>query len=107
MRLHLPARLTLLTGVVRCILEDLSVSGAALILPEQPPSIGASGILQCEMIEAFGTIRWVRYGRCGLMFDEHLPLSSVVALRHVADSHDDAERERMREGVRAWVEGKV
>lgn len=105
-RLHLPARLVLLTGVQHCILEDLSVTGAAIITQEGLPAIDVSAILQCEHIEAFGVVRWARHGRCGLMFDEKLPLAQVVTLRHFADSFEVTERERNLERARAWVQGR-
>ncbi|HQS70723.1 MAG: hypothetical protein B7Y36_12020 [Novosphingobium sp. 28-62-57] len=105
-RLHLPARLVLLSGTQQCILEDLSVTGAAII-PQGPlPAPGASAILMCEHIEGFGMIRWARHGRCGLMFDEKMPLPNVIALRHVADSYEVTERERNLERARAWVQGR-
>ena len=104
-RLHIPGRLILLTGVQQCILEDLSVSGAAVITQQIPPPVGTSGILQCEGLEVFGSVQWSRYGRCGVMFEERLPLAAVVALRHVADAYEDNERERFRESARAWVQG--
>lgn len=106
-RLHIPARLILLTGVQQCMLEDLSVSGAAVIPQDSLPAVGASGILQCSGVEVFGTVQWSRYGRCGIMFDERLPLASVVSLRHVADAFADTERERFRESARAWVQGSA
>nr|WP_144906801.1 PilZ domain-containing protein [Novosphingobium taihuense] len=105
-RLHLPARLILLTGTQHCILEDLSATGAAIIPEEGLPQVGASAILQCEHIEAFGVVRWARYGRCGLMFEEKLPLSQVVSLRHFSDNFAATERERHIERARAWVQGK-
>ena len=105
-RLHLPARLILLTGTQHCILEDLSVTGAAIIPQDSLPAVGASAILQCEHIEAFGQIRWARYGRCGLMFEEKLPLAQVVSLRHYADNYEVNERERHKQRAQAWVQGK-
>lgn len=105
-RLHLPARLILLTGTQHCMLEDLSVTGAAIIPEEDLPLVGGSAILQCEHIEAFGQVRWARYGRCGLMFEEKLPLAQVVSLRHFADNFAATERERNKERARAWVQGK-
>lgn len=105
-RLHLPARLILLTGTQHCILEDLSVTGAAIIPQEALPAIGASAILQCEHVEAFGQVRWARYGRCGLMFEEKLPLAQVVSLRHLADHYEAAQRERHKQSARDWVQGK-
>ena len=104
-RLHLPARLVLLTGTMACILEDLSVTGAAVIVQDALPAPGASAILQCQHIEAFGQVRWARHGRCGLMFDDKLPLAQVVALRHVADTFEVSERQRNLERARAWVQG--
>jgi hypothetical protein len=106
-RLHLPARIILLTGTERCILEDLSVTGAAVI-PEGPlPQPGACAILQCEGVEAFGQVRWSRFGRCGVMFEDKLPLEQVVWLRHHADDFEVTERARQMESARAWVQGKT
>lgn len=106
-RLHIPARLILLTATQHCILEDLSVTGAAIIPQESLPPVGTSAILQCEGIEAFGNIQWSRYGRCGIMFDEQLPLACVIALRRVADAYEDNERDRFRQSARAWVQGSA
>ncbi|CAH0495860.1 PilZ domain-containing protein [Novosphingobium sp. CECT 9465] len=106
-RLHVPARLILLTGVQHCMLEDLSVTGAALIPKDALPVEGTAGILQCENIEAFGTVQWSRYGRCGLLFDERLPLASVISLRHFADAYENNERENFRARARAWVQGST
>ncbi len=107
MRLHIPARLILLTGLEHCMLEDLSVTGAALIPQNGLPPIGASGILQCENLEVFGVIRWARYGRCGMMFEERLPLANVIAMRHIADAYEQNERERFRQSAKAWVQGGI
>ncbi|MCX7285083.1 MAG: PilZ domain-containing protein [Novosphingobium sp.] len=105
-RLHLPARLVMLAGTQQCILEDLSVTGAAIIPQGALPQPGASAIMICEHLEAFGLIRWARHGRCGFMFDEKIPLAQVVTLRHVADSFETTERERNLERARAWVQGR-
>ncbi|MDT0508836.1 PilZ domain-containing protein [Novosphingobium sp. MMS21-SN21R] len=106
-RLHIPARLILLTGVVNCMLEDLSVTGAALIPQGELPPVDASGILQCEGLEVFGVIRWARYGRCGMLFDERLPLANVISMRHIADAYEHNERERFRQSAKAWVQGGI
>ncbi|MFM6830543.1 MAG: PilZ domain-containing protein [Novosphingobium sp.] len=106
-RLHVPARLILLTGVEACMLEDLSVTGAALIPQDALPAVGASGILQCENLEVFGVIRWARYGRCGMLFEERLPLANVISMRHIADAYEQNERERFRQSAKAWVQGGI
>lgn len=106
-RLHIPARLVLLTGTQQCFLEDLSITGAAIIPQDGLPAPGVSAILQCEHIEAFGEVRWARHGRCGLMFDEKLPIAQVITLRHIADSFETTERERNVERARAWVQGRA
>lgn len=104
-RLHLPARLVMTTGTQQCILEDLSTTGAAIIVQGEMPAPGASAILLCQHVEGFGMIRWTRHGRCGLMFDEKMALPDVVSLRHIADSFEATERERNLERARAWVQG--
>ncbi|MCY1672404.1 PilZ domain-containing protein [Novosphingobium sp. SL115] len=106
-RLHLPARVELLTGTQKCFLEDLSVSGAAIIPRDRLPRIGDSVVVICNPIDAFGVVVWARHGRFGVSFDEPLPMTQVIALRHVADDFADSERERFREEARAWVQGRA
>jgi hypothetical protein len=106
-RLHLPARVELLSGTQKCFLEDLSVSGAAIIPRDGLPKVGDSVVVICNPIDAFGMVVWARHGRFGVMFDEPLPLAQVVALRHVADNHADSERQRFRDEARAWVQGRA
>lgn len=105
-RLNIPGRLIMLSGTEECILEDLSVTGAAIVPQYGLPPAGTSAILKCEHVEAFGVVRWARHGRCGLMFDEKLPLAQVVSLRHFADHFETTERERNMERARIWVQGR-
>lgn len=105
-RLHLPARVDLLTGTQKCFLEDLSVTGAAIIPQNKLPRTGDSVVLICNPVDAFGVVVWVRHGRFGVMFDEPLPLDQVVALRHFADDFADAEKQRLIEQARDWVQGR-
>lgn len=104
-KLNIPARLILLTGVQQCLLTDLSVSGAGFY-PENPqPPAGTSGLLQCGEITVLGEVIWVQGGRSGILFEEPLPVSQVVALRHFADRYPAMELAKFRENARQWVQG--
>lgn len=106
-KLNIPARLILLSGEQRCLLADLSVSGAGFYPEHVAPAIGTSGLLQCSDITVLGKVVWVQGGRGGILFEDPLPVSEVVALRHFADSYPAMELARFRESVRVWVQGSA
>ncbi len=108
LRLSIPARLVTLYDTRRCILVDLSRTGAQVGL--QSPLRQDEGIfLQVAGIDQFGSIvrRIVRQngGINGVEFETPLTDEQVIALRRYSESLVAEERQALRDEVRAWVSG--
>ncbi|MCW1381200.1 PilZ domain-containing protein [Novosphingobium sp. KCTC 2891] len=104
-RLGIPCTLVLLSGNLVGQLEDVSCTGARIML-SPPAAIGSEGVMVVNGIEAFGEVVWVRAGRVGFRFDERLPLDIVVRLRHFADSFNEHERRRRERLAQEFVTGR-
>ena len=106
LRLGIPAQMLLLKGLERCLLDDLSQSGARVTLAGLLPSVGAGVVLTAQGLDVFGTVIWARDGRVGIAFEEPLPLHNVVNLRHFADSYAEHEAEQARRNACMFVQGR-
>lgn len=106
LRLNVPATLILVKGTIRCLLDDLSRTGAAITPQGSLPCPGTSAVLRCQHIDVFANVVWTRFGRCGLHFDEKLPMDDVIALRRFADDIESYERNLSEQRTRDWVAGK-
>ncbi|WP_168351538.1 PilZ domain-containing protein [Novosphingobium capsulatum] len=104
-RLNIPGRLILRRGVCPCLVEDLSRTGARLVL-QCPPALGETGVLEINRLEGFGAAVWIRDGHCGFHFDEPLALEQVIALRQFADHFSEHRREQERTAAREFVQGR-
>ncbi|MDE2595735.1 MAG: PilZ domain-containing protein [Sphingomonadales bacterium] len=104
-RLRLPAEFISLDGNHRCWLENLSTSGARLLIRDAPGN-GAAGYLMFAGHEAFSRVVWHAWQSCGIAFDEMLPLETVIAMRHLAESFPEMERRRHDQSIRDWVQGR-
>ncbi len=93
-RLHIPAMVQFASGPIPCQLDDISQRGARIsrIEPaERASRAGTICVLQVTGIEAFGKVVWSTKTRCGLLFDERMPLHDVVAVRHFNEQKAEAE----------------
>ncbi|WP_416228086.1 PilZ domain-containing protein [Qipengyuania sp. ASV99] len=108
LRLSVPARLVTLCDTRRCILVDLSRSGAQIGL-EKPLREGESVFLQLAGIDQFGTI--VRSftgsggGANGLEFEYPQNDEQVLAMRQYAECFEGEAQRALREEACAWVTG--
>jgi hypothetical protein len=105
-RLGIPAKVMLLQGLEKCVLEDLSQTGARLMLSGTRPRLGAGAVLEVQGTSAFGAVIWVLADRIGLQFDEALPLDEVVAIRHYADAFAEHEAAISSRNARDFVQGR-
>jgi hypothetical protein len=105
-RLGVPAKIQLLSGLKSCRLDNLSQRGARILLAERAPPVGASGLLQVCGLEAFGEVMWAREMECGMRFDDKLLLSQVVTVRHFSDQLVELEAADRRTMVRNFVQGR-
>ncbi len=108
LRLSVPARLVTLYDTRRCILVDISRSGAQIGL-QKPLGKNEGAVLKIAGVDQFGTV--VRCdvgpngGVNGLKFDTPLTDADVLAMRQYAVSLEDHENRTLRQEVRAWVDG--
>jgi hypothetical protein len=86
-RLHVPAQVMLLQGLVSCKLDDLSQAGARVTIAAKLPGIGAGVVLRTNRLDVFGTVVWAQGARFGIAFEEPLALHEVVNERHFADAN--------------------
>ena len=104
LRLSIPARLITVTESRRCILLDLSRTGAQIGL-ERPMSLGEAGFLQFADFEVFATVIRNGAGLNGVEFDVPMQDEEVIAVRHYADAFEGEARRALREEARKWVDG--
>jgi len=108
LRLSIPARIVTLSDTRRCILIDLSRTGAQIGL-EAPLEKGKNVFLQLAGLDEFAEV--VRAdvgpngGTNGIAFDEHLTDDQVIMVRHYSESIEANESLALRREVRAWVTG--
>jgi len=108
LRLSIPARLIALNGTFRCILVNLSRTGAQVGL-EHPLKNGDGAILQVAGIDHFAVVMRSERGSFGgvngLEFEEPLSDDDVLATRRFAESFEMNERITLLREVEAWVTG--
>lgn len=108
LRLSIRADLITLYERTRCILIDLSVTGAQIGL-EAPLRIGDTAILQVADLEPFGEVvradRGPHGGVNGIVFDPPLSEEQVLRVRAFAEQYEKSEARALRDEVRNWVSG--
>ena len=108
LRLAIPAKLVSLSGSVRCILIDLSLTGAQVGL-ERPVNEGADVFLQIAGLEPFGSV--VRQavgpngGKNGIVFEKPLEKDDVLFVRAYAERYEEEEKQFLINEARNWVMG--
>ena len=101
----LPASAEALSGRRQVRLLDVSRSGARLE-GDDLPEAGKDIILKCGAIDTLGTIVWTASGRCGVRFDEAIPLRYLPVLRALAEKIDQSPMTpEEREAAADWVSG--
>jgi len=103
-RLQIPATFTLLSGAHKCLLSNLSRSGARVAI-DPPPKVGDCGILRCTELDAFCVVVWVHGGECGVEFEDVEPIDLVQALRWYSDNYSEYQQGELLRTVREWVSG--
>lgn len=106
LRLSIPVRLVTISETRRCVLLDVSRSGAQISLPK-PLAEGEAGFLHFAGYEVFGCVVRKGTGLNGLEFDLELGNADVLAIRHYAENYQTDERRALMEEARAWVMGSA
>jgi hypothetical protein len=109
LRLAIPARFVSIYSTQRCVLIDLSRTGARMALAA-PVAPGQPGYLEIDRMEIFGSI--VRAQRGGemavnaLAFDDPIAQEAVLRIRAYAEGLEARTQMALREQVRRWVTGE-
>ena len=110
LRLSLPAKLVSLYGTHRCILIDLSRTGAQVGL-EKTLAVNETGFLQIAGLELFcevvRTAEGPSGGVNGLVFDPPLDDQVVLDMRSYGDNYDEDDLRGLRDEVKDWVNGVI
>lgn len=104
LRLSIPARFQTVSAVRRCVLLDVSRSGAQIGLARPLPA-GAAGFLTFADFEVFGDVIRTAPGSNGIAFDLELGDADILKVRRFAESFQIEERRALMDDVRAWVTG--
>lgn len=106
LRLNLPARLTFIGRSSACLVENISRTGAQLVV-DRTPRKGEEGQLRCEYLSAFFRTIWGAGNLIGVEFDEAIPLEQILELRRINDSYSELQRLEVRRTARRWVAGDL
>lgn len=106
LRLYLPGRVKTLEGEVACFVENISQTGARIIVMDSS-NIGRNGILRCGELDIFFERVWADDGRAGLAFDELVAPETLHELRCIHDNFDSIQRKEIRQMAQDWVHGLI
>lgn len=104
LRLSLPGQLVAVERVHRCILLNLSCSGAQVAILESLRQ-GEGAILRCGLIDHFAVVTRSEFGLNALEFEEPLTNAQVLDVRHLYENFAERERRALMETARKWVTG--
>ena len=105
-RLALPGKVIMISGHEKCLLEDLSQTGAGMTMAGTAPPVGADVVLMVQGVEAFGRVVWRRGPTFGVVFDEPVSREDVIRLRATHDHFQTLETEQNRRRAREFVQGR-
>lgn len=104
LRLSIPAKIVTIYATTRCVLLDLSRSGAQIGI-QTPLDVGDPVFLRFVDYEVFATVKRRSEGANGLEFEGLLEEEIVLRARRYAETFEDAKRRALMDDVRAWVNG--
>ena len=104
LKLALAGQLELTTGTIGCTVENVSRTGARLVIAS-PPSRGCPVILHVAERRMFAIVTWTRSGQCALRFDDPVSLEDMQRLLWITENREQYERERQSSAAKEWSVG--
>ena len=104
LRLGVPAGLVLTHRTHRCLIDNISSSGARIRI-EHTIESGRTAMLQFHQLRAYGTVIWCRDGECGLRFDRKLPQDDMEGFLWIVQHPTEYERVCRESGANDWSMG--
>ena len=106
LRLSIPGKLVTIYEKQRCVVVNLSRSGAQVSLAK-PLAPGEAAFLELAGKEHFATVVWSDEGSNGLEFEIPLEDDQVLATRDFEDKLDELERRELHRIAREWITGGI
>ncbi len=86
---------------VTCRLENISRKGCRIQLTELP-RLGETVVVRVDRVDAFGAVTWVRGPRCGITFDNPVPVEALERIRWSAEHEKDHEKGKISAAGAVW-----
>jgi len=102
--LSLPGQLIAVDRVHRCIVLNLSRTGAQVAILDAMRE-GEGAILRCGHIEPFAVVTRSEFGLNALKFEEPITAQQVLDIRSFHENYEERERRMLVETARNWVNG--
>ena len=103
LRLGIEATFVGLDGTQAVVLQDLSLTGAKVLLEHAQPI--SQGLLRWMGYEAFCDVAWRKGHWCGVQFDEPVSQECLLATRAAVPALMEAPKERLLQHAREFVQG--
>ena len=104
LRLGVPAGLVMTHSTCRCVIEDVSATGARIQV-EEPLAEGRMAMLQFHELRLYGTVIWSRAGKCGIRFERRLTQEDMEGFLWIVQHPKGYARLCQESGVRDWSMG--
>ena len=104
LRLSLPATLTAVERSHRCVLMNISRTGAQIALL-QPLREGEGAVLKCNVVDRFVIVTRTEFSVNALAFEEPISHEDVLAIRSYHENFEERERRQLIDTARSWVSG--
>jgi hypothetical protein len=106
LRLSLPGQLIAVDRVHRCIVLNLSRTGAQVAILDAVRE-GEGAILRCGDLNCFAIVTRSEFGLNALEFDEPITNEAVLEIRSLYENYEERERRALVETARKWVSGET
>lgn len=104
LRLGVPAGLVLTHRSLRCLIDDVSMTGVRIRVDEALDN-GRTVMLQFHQLRLYGSVRWYRAGECGIRFDRALPREDVEGFLWIVRNPQAYARICKESGANDWAVG--
>lgn len=105
LRLSLPARLVTIENTHKCILLNISRTGAQIAILDSVRE-GEGGFLECGKLKVFAIVTRSEFSLNALHFDEEISDEDVLDIRSYYETFEERERRKLIETARQWVNGE-
>ena len=104
LRLRTPAQLQLTHELRKCLIDDISSSGARLRVAPQLVT-HQSALLLFHELKLFCTVMWCTATECGVRFDQPLDLENMQGMLWITENRELYVRICQEAHALAWAEG--